>query len=546
MFKTILIAAFLAALATISAPALARDEPRIVIGLYDGALDHSSLRVAEPALNYLGLILEPHSTAEALPNLNARGDVRGVLIWLDAGLLGDPAGFTLWLRGVTKAGVPVALMGATPLAEDRFGMFLALGLIYSRDDRPYTYDLRSVEKDTGIVEFERRYDNLFPPADLVRPLDPALSRPLLVLQRRGDVTDRTSPIVVTPKGAYAAPNYAVWWQTPDGAHRWFIDPVQWFRLAFRMGATPAPDVTTLNVRRILAPALLPARGKEDEQAADAAARTASRLFPGIPIALAGPDAWGTMVPRGGSPCANRMRVAFMGFDGALAALDEGEMPRRVARYAPLLSACREEALIADLAVKAVLGHAQALPLIAVPPPQLAAMDAGFASAKLEIIDGKSWRVRDREGVETLRFDETAGMRMDWMRSQGVLGAGRVNGVLYVSLDPAVDTPIVALTDTPWEPPLVPVLVESRWMLSAMERDWSQLTVDVQGFGPGDMVWSVPASSQWDIRLTVDGGAFYRYAATADESGLLAFSLPPLNGKGGTLEMLREDISGPGP
>lgn len=545
MIRTIFLAVAMAALAML-APAAARDEPRVVIGLYDGDLASSSLKAAEPALNHLGLLLEPHSTAEKLPGLAGRTDVRGVLIWLDGGALADASGFTPWLRSVTQSGLPAVMMGATPLSEDRFGMFLALGLIYARDDRPYTYDLRVIDKDAEITDFERRYDNVFPPVDLVRPLDAGLSQAVLTLQRRGDVTDRTVPLVITPKGAYAAPGYARWLSPGGTLARWFIDPVRWFRRAFRLGALPAPDPTTLNARRILAPAFIAGR-PEDGPAADALAHEISSSYPGVSAVLT-PAREGRVVavPRGGGSCGNHAAVFLLGFDGAKAALDEGETPYRISRYAPLFEVCAGEEGLARLGAQSILEHAAGEPLIAAPPPMLDDIDAGFAEARLEIVGDKTWLVHDRHGLQTLRFDEAAALRVDWQKSKGVLGAGRIETQLYVSLDPAVETPLVALTDAPYSPPQIAVLVESRWMVSAMERDWSQLSADVQGVGPGDMTWSAPPGSQWDIRLTTGNHQMHRYAARADAQGRLAFSLPALAAAGGTLEMLRDDISGPGP
>ncbi|BCW89888.1 hypothetical protein sos41_30560 [Alphaproteobacteria bacterium SO-S41] len=543
MFRFLAIA-LLAVLAASPRAAWAREEARTIVVLHDGGDEASPLVYAAPVLKYLGLLVEPHSAADPLPDLAGRADVRGVLIWLDTGAVADRAGFTAWVRGATQQGLPVALMGATPDADDRFGLFLALDLLYAHDERAYTYDLRAVEKDTALIEAERRFDNLFPPVDIVRPLQDAAVQPLLVLQRRSDVTDRTMPLIVTPKGAYAAAGYALW-VSPDGkTQRWMVDPVAWFRLAFHLDAVPTPDLTTLNARRILSLALAPS-GPDDGPAAIAAGEHLMAGHPerSLDVLLDGPGNRGPVAPP--RPCADRARAHLMGYSHLLAQLDAGEAPRRIAGYTPVLLVCEAESDLTAGAANAVLGHARTLPL-ATSKISPEALDIDFGAIRLDRIDTGVWRVLDRGALNTLRFDDADHLRIDWSRTEGVLGAGRVHGALYISLDPDAGEPVVALTNMPWEPPPFATLVESRWMISGLVRDVETAAMNVQGSGPGDMVWSVEPFSEWELTFKPKTGAPARYRAVAGFDGVLSFSLPASAGDGGTLTFERHDLAEVGP
>ncbi len=68
--------------------------------------------------------------------------------------------------------------------------------------------------------------------------------------------------------------------------------------------------------------------------------------------------------------------------------------------------------------------------------------------RFEQVGDLSWRVRDRGGLQTIRFPDAASLSLDMERSTGVLGATRTNGALYVSLDPVTPEPVVALSNDP--------------------------------------------------------------------------------------------------
>jgi hypothetical protein len=547
MYRIVLIvAALIAAMTAQPEQAFAQVEPRAVIVLHnaDSASEAEAGR-AVPALVHLGLTPELHTAYASLPDLSGRTDLRGLVIWLDRPDVADPEAFVAWVKSAAQSGIPIALMGATPDVEDRFGLFLALGLLFTVDERAYTYDLRAVEREPDIVDFERRFDNLFPDADIVRPLDPGLAEPLLILQRRGDMTDRTYPLLITARGGYAAPGYALWTSPDRASHRWYIDPVSFFRRAFRLDGVPAPDATTLNARRIFAPVIQPAYPSDEAalQAVMPAAAGAAGSTALIARNRALADDGATPIPPRSQVCTDRRRALLLGHEGLNAALDDGAALRRMTAFAPLFLVCNAERDLTPLAVRAVFEHARTLPLIPT-PVSLDEINGNLPGVSMDRIAPMTWRIGQRGAVQTIRFDDAGRLRLDWNRSDGVLGAGRVNGSLYVSLDPDIAEPAAALTDAPWAPPPFASLVESSWSVSSLVRDPDRASMKVSGTGRGDMVWSVTPGSLWEVRLSQQGALIGRYRAMASGEGVIAFSLPAIGAEAAELELIRQpDLAG---
>lgn len=535
MFRFLVIVALALGVAVNTGAARADMVPRTAIIVTDGVPDGVAAQMAVPVLRRLGLVPEIHRADTGLPDLAERSDVAGVVIWLDEGRVEDGPAFLAWVRRLTTAGTPIALMGETPAIEDRFGLFVTLGLLYAVEARPYTYDLSAVERDPRFTAGARRGDSVWPVADQVRPLEPHASAAALILQRGADVDDRTMPLLFTPRVAYAAPGYAVW-RSPDSRHAaWRIDPAAWFTRAFHLSQRPVPDADLINARRIFLPALAPM----DEAAANHVVRAATGLSRGqtLEVMLDPPFDARRVVPG----CGQTARGALFGFDAMLGTTTGAPLTA----LTPVVTMCAHDPEPSRAAIRAAYAYAIAHPLFTA-PLELDEIEQGFRSAEIETDGDLSWRIRARGALNTLRFDAPGALRIDWYRSEGVLGAARLGGALVVALDPAADEPRVALTGEAFEPPPFAVLVESRWRVSGLERDADNAAMRVEGFGPGDMVWQVEPRSDWEIRYQPAEGATVRWRALVDDSGIIAFSLPSAGASAGTLTFERHDYAGAGP
>ena len=505
--------------------------PRTIVVVTDGQPDGLGARLGVPALTAIGLTAELHRVDTGLPDLGDRSDVAGILIWLDEGRVADGPAFLAWVRRATSLNLPIALMGATPALEDRFGFFIALGILYSVEERPYSYDLKAIEKEHGLVEPGRGFGGVWPIADQIRPLEPPASEAALVLQRGADQFDRTAPLLFTPRAAYAAPGYATWRSVDARNAAWMIDPSSWFRRAFRLGIRPAPEAGRINARRIFAPAIAPA----DAAAARGVLRAASGLGGPQPLDVLRdpPDS-----ARRVDACATKVRSRFFGNDVLLNA-------SATDAFAPIVAMCADDPEAARAAVRDAYAIATTLPFLTA-DIRLDDVEAGFRSTQIEPEGPDGWRIKTRGALQTVRFDNPGVLRLDWTRSEGVLGAARIDDALLVSLDPDVDEPLVALTQSAFEPPPFAVLVESRWVVAGLARDADNVAARVQGYGPGDMVWQVEPHSDWDIRFQPDGATQMRWRAEVGEDGLIAISLPAGAEKGAAFAMERQDYAGAGP
>ncbi len=523
-----------------NARAAFRDDARTILVVSDRDTD-AQVTSAYPVLTYLGLMTERADARAALPALGGRSDIRGVLIWLDDGDVADPSGFTSWVQSAVANGIPVILMGHLPKVENTFGLFAALGLIHAHENRSYGYDLSVVETDASLTGFQRRIKAPFPVADIVRPMGNAEARAVLVLQRRSNVEDRTAPLVITSTGAFAGDGYALW-RSADGVHqRWLIDPYAWFHAAFRLGAMPVADTTTVNARRRSAIALAPAARSDAATAQTlaeelASAGVATRLF-GAPTSNTGQAATWT------SPtCQDNAAHTPESYTGMVTLLAASGAPYRTHAYDPIIHVCAGDVAAAKETARALAVHASGVPLSSVEP----VLDGETGNVSFERLDDGIWRIKNRGEVQTVRFDDAAHLRVEWGKTEGVMGAARVGAALYVSLDPDAPEPVVAITNLPWVVPPFPVLVEARWHVSGLKRTVETADMNVSGNGPGDMVWSVEPHSKWEIRFTPSNGETWRYKATVSDDGLLSFALPPLAGSGGTVHLEQQDLAEVGP
>src|SRR6185436_16700081 len=95
-----------------------------------------------------------------------------------------------------------------------------------------------------------------------------------------------------------------------------------------------------------------------------------------------------------------------------------------------------------------------------------------------------WKIENRDGLETIRFDRSTLQTVDFGRSSGILGQRRFQGSLYVALDPADTSPILALRQArsieDGDSSPTPYLVDSRWEVSDLKRNVAGFSFDSWG------------------------------------------------------------------
>ncbi len=190
------------------------------------------------------------------------------------------------------------------------------------------------------------------------------------------------------------------------------------------------------------------------------------------------------------------------------------------------------------AVRKLLELARSAPLVPIDASHYAAIADDFFTTELVQTSAMKWIVRNRGELETVRFDDAAGLTLDTSESAGVLGANRHLGTLYVSLDPSVKDVIVALRATEAAPPDLrsdtaatpshqePLLslVESRWRLSDRTLDTCQQSMTAAGYGAGEFVFEGRRNRAIRIKVAKDDAVIQEEIRWTDADGRLQLLL----------------------
>ncbi|PHQ62132.1 MAG: hypothetical protein COC10_11065 [Sphingobium sp.] len=151
--------------------------------------------------------------------------------------------------------------------------------------------------------------------------------------------------------------------------------------------------------------------------------------------------------------------------------------------------------------------------------QYAQILKGAVSIQIEPLGARVWQVANRGALQTLRFDRKGSFTLDMNRSDGVLGFWSIGPALFVALDPAVETVLVALTtkQSATEARLQAIeLVEAGPKLERLQHDGCQTTALIEGSGQV----TVRARLKPRVRLAGD-----RLPVTSLGQGLWQFIVP---------------------
>ncbi len=201
---------------------------------------------------------------------------------------------------------------------------------------------------------------------------------------------------------------------------------------------------------------------------------------------------------------------FNGQSQLVNTLANTEAPRRLKGFDLYYHMYSGEKQASLRAVRNLLEFARQSPVIPIDASHYAAMADSFFAAEIVQTGAMKWAVRNRGELETLRFDDAAGLSVDTMESVGVLGSNRHQGSLYLSLDPAIKDVVVALRAASEIPspssdgaePLLS-LVESRWRLSDRKVDPCSQAITADGYGNGDFIFE--GRSNRALRIIVAQG-----------------------------------------
>ena len=227
--------------------------PRQVLAIHDepGHLTDVSLhemhRLGALPLNYLGLdvrhVYYGSAELEALSRHALAGRYAGVLTWFNRGTFHETAPMVKLMEAAREENVPLVMMGNMPGSTVMATLGVDMGASV-RQTRPVL-----AEKRSPHIGFEIEPK---PPPDGFTAMTLRPAQGDVWLRLRSESSGNADVIAITPWGGYAADFiFKVDLQQQLGV-RWAVNPVEFFRAAFKLdGSIPVPDVTTETGRRLL-------------------------------------------------------------------------------------------------------------------------------------------------------------------------------------------------------------------------------------------------------------------------------------------------------
>ena len=177
---------------------------------------------------------------------------------------------------------------------------------------------------------------------------------------------------------------------------------------------------------------------------------------------------------------------------------------------------------------------------------------GFTTVSFKPEGTRKWRVNNRGGLQTIRFDSAQGLSLDLANSQGVIGARRINASLYVAFDPASVAPLVALVAGAVTSGMtVPVghigISDSNMEVVSATIETCLSVLSATGWGNGEIGFYGDPGARYRVSVGADApdqtaAVLHESAVVADATGFASLQVPTLHGEVETIT-LRQDCAG---
>jgi polysaccharide biosynthesis protein PelA len=234
---------------------------------------------------------------------------------------------------------------------------------------------------------------------------------------------------------------------------------------------------------------------------------------------------------------------FFGFRHLVNTVKNTESPYRVSPFNIYYHAYSGEKQASLEALKQNIGFALSQDVAPIFASDYARIAAGYYTAQIIPQGLDVWKIANRGALQTMRFDYATLKTVDFTRSHGVIGMRHFQGSLYVALDPKVEAPIIALqalSDLTYPVKTErPYLIQSRWIIRAMDVRAGKMRVEAQGFGRGFMQFYWPYGAKAKIRVERDGKLLLNQSVNAKSDGTLMLILHENGEKSLIIEVVDE-------
>jgi len=186
------------------------------------------------------------------------------------------------------------------------------------------------------------------------------------------------------------------------------------------------------------------------------------------------------------------------------------------------------------ALRAVLDEVRGQAVIPIEASSYAAIADGFFSTRIRQVGALEWQVDNRDGLNTVRFDDMTSFDADIAASAGVLGTTRHGGSLYVALDPSTRQADIRLRKVADPYPQrgsakdmnEAGLSESRWRIWDLTRTACGMAFSTRGYGIGEFAWyGLPARRAVRVSARRERTVLADTIVQSRDDGSLSFTLP---------------------
>ena len=174
---------------------------------------------------------------------------------------------------------------------------------------------------------------------------------------------------------------------------------------------------------------------------------------------------------------------------------------------------------------------------------------GFETVRFQSAGVNRWVISERGSLQTVRFDDLGALSLDLDASDGVVGARRINGSIYVSLDPGAPSAVVALVHDASPSGMVLRegdlgLSETNLSLTSTKKSPCAIALTGSGWGAGSATFYGEPDTTYRLSVTAAppgevGAELAQADAISDAKGRVTFAVPTLQGRPETLTIWQE-------
>lgn len=215
---------------------------------------------------------------------------------------------------------------------------------------------------------------------------------------------------------------------------------------------------------------------------------------------------------------------FFGFRYLKATIENTETPLRIHPFNIYFHSYSAQKQASLTALQENMDYAVSQPIFPIFASEYAAIANSFYKTKLVKLGNRRWLVQNRGALQTIRFDQASLLAVDINDSKGVLGYKYLHGSLYVSLDKAVNNPVISLSSKKtlggMPDSKTPYLIESNATIKNLKYIKNRLTFQTSGLSSIDMLWKQPSAGKYTIQGWQGDKVVFKDVLSTDKDHIL--------------------------